>query len=206
MTSTSLGTPPLTVHDHSHPSSTLSIGSLVHPSTSQSYHTGNITLSFDQYAGSAGPLYPTMVHAPSADTEGFMYSSPESSQSPISDHYPQYPNHRNSISSSTSITDYYNPPVTSPLISTTIPGWTPVLPPSVLPSHVMREEGSVLPSVGIPSSSVGRSSTRLTLSQALQYQYPSPTWTGMSGLHYGENLVPPPESFRAMTGWKSSTL
>jgi len=151
MTTTSMNSPPLTVHNSSgHPSSHLSIGSLVHPSTGQDYSSGNITFHIGQYSGNAGSLYPAMVQAQTAD-EGFMYSSPESSQSPIPDHYAHFPNHRNSISSSNSITDYYNPPTTSPLMATTIPGWTPVLPPSALPPHIINEEGSVLPSVGTPS-------------------------------------------------------
>jgi hypothetical protein len=65
--------------------------------------------------------------------DDYIYSSPESSQSPLSDNY-GFP-HRNSISSSSSVVDFVPPTCSSPLINTTASGWQPVLPPSELPSN-----------------------------------------------------------------------
>ena len=89
----------------------------------------------------------------SSDESTYFYSSPESGQSPISDHYPRYNNnHRSSLSSSSSVIDMYNSNTTAtPLIASTLPGWTPVISANITAAHGLDDDINAISSVGILS-------------------------------------------------------
>jgi hypothetical protein len=182
----------------------LSIPSLLHPqSTSEGYGHGQQISALDFVPRAPFPMYSASISA----SDDYIYSSPESSQSPLSEHY-GYP-HRNSISSSSSVVDFVPPNCASPLLNTTASGWAPVLPPSTLPSSCNPLEDdmggftSVSPLVEFASPML----RLISLPQALPYQYPSPSWTGMSGMSFSESWQQPRELSRATTvDWRYSTL
>lgn len=202
ITSTSMTSPPMvSVQASSHG---LSIPSLLHPQSSEGYGHGHTSSAYDFVPRAPFPMYTTSSISASDD---FLYSSPESSQSPLSDHY-GFP-HRNSISSSSSVVDFVPPNCASPLLNTTASGWAPVLPPSALTSNCNTLDDDIggFSSVSlsiIPCPSMLR---LISLLQALPYQYPSPSWTGMSGLSFNESWHQPRELSRATTvDWRYSTL
>lgn len=125
ITSTSMTSPPMVSIQPSHG---LSIPSLLHPPSSEGYGHGQHSNTFDFVPRAPFPMYTSSI-SPSDD---FIYPSPESSQSPLSDHY-GFP-HRNSMSSSSSVVDFVPPHCASPL-NNSASGWAPVLPPSALPSN-----------------------------------------------------------------------
>ena len=144
MTSTSMTSPPMvSVQPSSHG---LSIPSLLQPPSSEGYGHGQHSSTFDFVPRAPFPMYSSAIDAP----DDFIYSSPESSQSPLSDHY-ALP-HRNSMSSSSSVVDFVPPNCASPLINTTASGWASVLPPSALPSNCDSLEDDIggFSSVGLP--------------------------------------------------------
>jgi hypothetical protein len=123
-TPTSLSSPPMV----SAPPNGLSIRSLLHQQSSDGYSHGQD--SNDISFGPRAPyhMYPSGISV----SDDFIYSSPGSSQSPLSEHY-GFP-HRNSISSSSSVVDFVPTNCASPLTNSTASGWAPVLPPSALPA------------------------------------------------------------------------
>jgi hypothetical protein len=198
ITSTSMTSPMVSVQA----SNGLSIPSLLHPQSSEGYGHGHSS-SFDFVPRTSYPMYTASISA----TDDFIYSSPESSQSPLSDHY-GFP-HRNSISSSSSVVDFVPPNCASPLTNTTASGWAPVLPPSALPSNCnsLDDDISGFSSVSLLVDSAPSVLKLISLPQALPYQYPSPSWTGMSGLSFNESWHQPRELSRATTvDWRYSTL
>ena len=151
MASSSLPSPLAPVHTPTQQSSGLSIGSLLHPPTTEAYgHGSSSSYGLDSYAAPAVGAYSGYTYQ-SID-EPFMYSStPESSQSPSSDYHSRYP-HRGSISSVSSGLEMYGQPhVTPPLVASTVPGWTPMIQPPVMPPQMLDHESSSMPSVGIPA-------------------------------------------------------
>ena len=180
----------------------LSIPSLLHPQSSEGYSHGQHSSTFD-FPRAPFPMYTSSISA----TDEFIYSSPESSQSPLSDHY-GFP-HRNSMSSSSSVVDFVPPNCASPLVNTTTSGWAPVLPPSALPSNCSPLEDDI---GGFSSVSLLVDFAPLVLRlishlQGLPYQYPSPSWTGMSGLSFNESWHQPRELSKSTTvDWRYSTL
>lgn len=180
--SASMTSPPMvSVQASSHG---LSIPSLLHPQSSEGYGHGHTGSAFDFVPRAPFPMYTSSINA----SDDFIYSSPESSQSPLSDHY-GFP-HRNSISSSSSVVDFVPPHCASPLLNSTTSGWAPVLPPSALPSNCNPLDDDIS-----------------AFSSALPYQYPSPSWTGMSGLSFNESWHQSRELSRATTvDWRFSTL
>ncbi|KAL9114133.1 MAG: hypothetical protein Q9227_001905 [Pyrenula ochraceoflavens] len=147
MASSSLPSPLAPVHTPTQHSSALSIGSLLHPPTTEAYgHGSSSSYALETYAAPAVNAYSGYTYQ-SMD-EPFMYSStPESSQSPSSDYHSRYP-HRGSISSVSSGLDMYGQAhVTPPLVSSTVPGWTPMIPPTVMPAQMLEHESSSMPSL-----------------------------------------------------------
>lgn len=144
MTSPSMTSPPLVSVQAS--SNGLSIPSLLHPPSSEGYGHGQHSNTFDFVPRAPFSMYSSSISA----SDDFIYSSPESSQSPLSDHY-GFP-HRNSISSSSSVVDFVPPNCASPLHNTTASGWAPVLPPSALSSNCnpLEDEMGAFSSVSPP--------------------------------------------------------
>ncbi|KAL2009865.1 hypothetical protein VTN00DRAFT_5672 [Thermoascus crustaceus] len=181
-------------------SSSMSINSIVATPGVHPDLAGDYSLPWN---GTEMPLHPRTHMFPGyirdSTDDSPLYSSPETCASPSSDvpsfQLPTYPTPRPSVSSApASVMEQYpknafNTDLTgSPLqIHSTTRDWDPleanVPAPNVIPISL---DGDVLQST-------------------LQCQYPSPTWMGMSGFPYDENLIPPPESFQGTTGWKSWT-
>lgn len=180
----------------------LSIPSLLHPQSSEGYSHGHSN-TFDFVPRASFSMYPPSISA----SDDFIYSSPESSQSPLSDNY-GFP-HRSSISSSSSVADFVPPHCASPLINTTTSGWAPVLPPSALPSNCNPLDDDIggFSSVSRLVCSAPPMLRLISHPQGLPYQYPSPSWTGMSGLSFSESWQQPRELSRPTTvDWRYSTL
>ena len=150
MTSQGITNPPLvSVSAQSHHSNPVTIGSLVHPPNNEraSMYGGTIGMGFDSQARSVYQI-PLMN---SSDESPYFYSSPESGQSPISDHYPRYNTHRSSLSSTSSIDMYNSTTAATPLIASTLPGWTPVIPANITTAHGLEDDINAISSVGILS-------------------------------------------------------
>ncbi|KAL9617787.1 MAG: hypothetical protein Q9160_007441 [Pyrenula sp. 1 TL-2023] len=154
MASSTIASPLAPVHTPTQSSSALSIGSLLHPPTTEA-HGHAYSSSFgltDSYGTSAVGPYSGYTYQ-SID-EPLLYSStPESSQSPSSDYQARYP-HRSSVSSSSSGFDMYGQAqVTPPLVSSTVAGWTPMInPPTALPQMLEHENSSYPSVVSVPLS------------------------------------------------------
>jgi hypothetical protein len=118
----SMGSPPMV----SVASNGISISSILQPPSSDGYSYGHESSNLN-FPRAPFQIYPSGMGA----SEDFIYS-PESSQSPLSEHY-GFP-HRNSMSSSSSVVDFVPTNCASPLTNSTAPGWAPVLPPSTLPA------------------------------------------------------------------------
>jgi hypothetical protein len=126
LSSASMASPPLVSVQAS--SNGLSIPSLLHPQSNDGYGHGQRSSAFEYASRTPFPMYSSSI----SSGDDFMYSSPESSQSPLSDHYGFA--HRSSISSTSSVVDFVPPHCSSPLMNSTASGWAPVLPPSTLPT------------------------------------------------------------------------
>ena len=185
------------------PTHGLSINSLVHPPPSDGYSHGHDSSTFSFVPRAPFQMYTTGISA----SEDFIYSSPESSQSPLSEHY-GFP-HRNSMSSSSSVVDFVPTNCTSPLNNSTASGWAPVLPPSALPAtcNTLEDDIHGYSSVSLLVNSAPSLLRLISLPQALPYQYPSPSWTGMTGLSFSESWHQPRDLSRVATmDWRFSTL
>ena len=120
----------------------LSIGSLVnHPQTEYRYGMGTPSLG-----GFSRPVVPFSGDFTSSDDS--LYYTPESSRSPMSEHYGRY--HRQSISSSSSVTGF-DQSQTSPLINGASTHWMPSsAPPNVLPQNMFEDQPYVPTVCGLP--------------------------------------------------------
>lgn len=91
--------------------------------------------------------YPYLQDFPPSD-ESLYGHTPESSLSPRSDQFVRHP-HRQSISSASSVVDYY-PSVTSPLVSNILPNsWSSLPTPPTYLSTTMGEENGIYASVSL---------------------------------------------------------
>lgn len=144
MTTASMASP-CTPAPSAGPHSVFSITSIVNPPSSGEPQYRSSVPAFEN--GLTRNSFPFVAVASSDESTTWGYS--ERSQSPISDYNPTYP-HRVSISSPSSVVDMYSNHPT-PLMSSTMPGWEPMLlPPSALPSNMLEPEPRSFPTVGIP--------------------------------------------------------
>ena len=139
ITTTSMASPRTPAPSAGPHSAGFSIPSIVNPPSGDTYRHG--VPPFDSVLQRSTPF-----SIPIASTdESWDYS--ESSQSPVSDYHPRYP-HRVSLSSSSSVVDLYSS-VPTPLISSTMPGWEPMLlPPSALPTDMLDPDSRGFVTVG----------------------------------------------------------
>jgi hypothetical protein len=133
------------------------------------------------------------------------YSSPETCGSPASDYVMPHPS-----SAPTSVMEpyAYHDLAASPLQLPTSREWdgVDIVPaPNMMP--VAMDGHQMIQPVGEPSSQGAKPPTysRLTFLKNLP-QYSSPTWVGMNGMHYEENLLQRQASFPEPTAWRSWTL
>ncbi|KAJ9379403.1 transcriptional regulator family: C2H2 zinc finger [Paecilomyces variotii] len=165
-------------------SGSMSIGSIVapgvHPDLASDYSLpwSGMEIPMDPRA----TPFPNHIRESAGDSP--FYSSPDTCGSPLSDVPSFHLSQPRSVSSApTSV--IFNPElVQSPLQIDDGCDWDPIDSANIVPFSL---EGDML-------------------QPTFQCQYPSPTWMGLSGLPYDESLLPPPESFQGMMGWKSWTL
>ena len=114
-----------------HTSGGLSIGSLVNPTDYRSYTMGT------PYPNAYGRPHMGFVSTITSSDDSNLFFTPESSQSPVSEHYGRYP-HRQSFSSSSSVAGF-DPSTASPLMNASGP-WIPTsVPPTVLPPNMFED-------------------------------------------------------------------
>ena len=124
----------------------LAIGQLVNPRHSEHGSYGH-SLGMGYASQDSRGIYSVgFVHP----DDSCFYSSPESGQSPASECYVRYGEHRNSMSSSSSVMDVYAP-AGNPLGSSSMAGWAPVIPTDLAPIHSIEDDHTAIPSVGILS-------------------------------------------------------
>lgn len=208
---------PIDVTSASYPASQVStplssaspvIGSAIHPDLA-----GDYSLPWN---GMEIPLQPRPTvfgsHVRDSPDDLPFYSSPDTCGSPASDAagyvLPPHPSSApTSVMEPFTYSDLSASPLQLPAATREWDGLDIVSSaPNMMP--LALDGNQMIHPVGEPSSHQGVNCIgfRLTSFQSLQCQYPSPTWMGMNGMHYDENLLQRPASFPETTAWKSLTL